>query len=169
MKRWQSLACAAVFAWLSLPPPDAQAAEGPARVGTITRLVKLFQDKEASLASAVRNADGAALAKLLADDFELRTGARAANPVPRAQWMAELLRSRDPGGEIRGMAVHDFGSLAVASFTQDTQSAPIFVVDVWRRSGDAWQLQVRYAGPAGTTQAGIPGAGVAEPEIPKKY
>ncbi len=66
------------------------------------------------------------------------------------------------------MAVHDFGGVAVASFTQDTQSGPIFVVDVWRGSGDAWQLQVRYASPAGTTQAGIPGAGATEPEIPKK-
>ncbi len=169
MKRWRPAASAAVFALLSLLPPVAHAAEPAGRVSTITRLVRLFLDKEASLASAARNADGAALARLLADDFELRTGARAANPVPRAQWMAEILRTRDPGGEIRGMAVHDFGAVAVASFTQDTQSGRIFVVDVWRGSGTDWKLQVRYASPAGTGEGGIPGAGAVEPEIQKKY
>ena len=150
---------------LAQTPP----AQAPGRVSTITRLVKVFLDEEASLANTVRNADGAALARLVADDFELRTGARAANPVPRAQWMAELLRTRDPGGEIRGMAVHDFGGVAVVSFTQDSKAGPLFVVDVWRGSGNGWTLQVRYASAAGQAEAGIPGAAAMEPEIPKKY
>ena len=146
-------------------------ADEPARgrIPTVTRVVKLFLEKETSLGEAVRNADAAALGAFLADDFELRTGARAATPIPRAEWMRELLRAREPGGDITGMAVHDLGGVAIASFTQGARGGPIFVVDVWRGQGADWKLSVRYAGPAGTSAFPIPGAGPAEPEIPKKY
>ncbi len=135
----------------------------------MTRLVKVFLDKEALLGAAVRNADAAALGTLLTEDFELRTGARAGTPIPRAEWMRELLRTREPGGDIAGMAVHDFGGVAVASFTQGSAGGPIFVVDVWRGQGADWKLAVRYASPAGSAAFAIPGAGPGEPEIPKKY
>jgi hypothetical protein len=139
------------------------------RVMTVTRLVKLFLDKEAALGAAVRTADAVALGRMLTDDFELRTGARAANPVPRADWMRELLRTRDPGGDISRMAVHDLGGVAIASFTQDTAKGQILVVDVWRGQGADWKLAVRYASPAGSSAFAIPGVGATEPEIPKKY
>src|SRR5438445_431981 len=86
------------------------------RIQTGTRLVKVYLEKETALATAVRNADADALGALLTDDFELRVGARAARPIARADWMRELLRRRDPGGDISGMAVHDFGAAAIASF-----------------------------------------------------
>jgi hypothetical protein len=139
------------------------------RVPTVTRLVKLFLEKEASLGAAVRNADAAALGRLLTDDFELRISARAASPIPRADWVRELLRTRDPGGDISRMAVHDFGTIAIASFTQDAVGGPVFVVDVWRGQGYDWKLAVRYAGPAGSPAFAIPGGSASEPEIPKKY
>ncbi|HEY2970051.1 MAG TPA: hypothetical protein VGK75_16980 [Casimicrobiaceae bacterium] len=139
------------------------------RVPTVTRLVKLFLEKEASLGAAVRNADAIALGSLLTDDFELRTGARAASPIPRADWMRELLRTRDAGGEISRMAVHDFGVVAIASFTQDAAGGPVFIVDVWRGQGSDWKLAVRYASPAGSPAFAIPGGSASEPEIPKKY
>ena len=152
--------------------PSIAADEPPTggRVPTVTRLVKLFLEKEASLATAVRNADANALGALLTDDFELRTGARAASPIPRADWMRELLRTRDPGGDISGMAVHDFGAIAIASFMQGTAKGPLFVVDVWRgQAGGDWKLAIRYASPAGSPAVTIPGGGTREPEIPKKY
>lgn len=146
---------------------DAPPAAG--RVGTITRLVKLFLDKEAELAAAARSGDAAVLGALLTEDFELRAGARAASPVPRADWIRELTRSRDPGGEIGRMAVHDFGTVAIVSFTQDAAGGTLFVVDVWRSGGSDWKLAVRYASPAGTSAFPIPGSVPAAPEIPKKY
>jgi hypothetical protein len=151
--------------------PSAAADEPPSggRVPTVTRHVKLFLEKEASLGAAVRNADATALGRLLTDDFELRTGARAASPIPRADWVRELLRTRDPGGDISRMAVHDFGAVAIASFTQDAVGGPVFVVDVWRGQGGDWKLAVRYAGPAGSPAFAIPGGSASEPEIPKKY
>ena len=168
--RWfaGSLAIAALFA-ASWPSIAADEPPTGGRVPTVTRLVKLFLEKEAALATAVRNADANALGALLTDDFELRVGARAAWPIPRADWMRELLRRRDPGGDISGMAVHDFGAVAIASFTQGTVKGPLFVVDVWRGQATDWKLAIRYAGPAGSPAFAIPGAGASEPEIPKKY
>jgi hypothetical protein len=162
------LALSAMFvASLSSVAADEQPTGG--RVPTVTRLVKLFLEKEASLGAAVRNADATALGGLLTDDFELRTGARAASPIPRADWMRELLRTRDPGGDITRMAVHDFGTVASVSFTQDAVGGPVFVVDVWRGQGTDWRLAVRYASPAGSSAFAIPGGSASEPEFPKKY
>jgi hypothetical protein len=67
------------------------------------------------------------------------------------------------------MAVHDFGAVAVASFTQGAPRGPMLVVDVWRAQGADWKLAVRYASPAGSAAFAIPGGGAGEPEIPKKY
>src|SRR5258707_843403 len=162
----------AVAALVTTSLPSIAADEPPTggRVPTVTRLVKLFLEKEASLGTAVRNADANALGALLTDDFELRTGARAASPIPRADWMRELLRTRDPGGEISGMAVHDFGAVAIASFTQRTAGGPLLVVDVWRgQAGGDWKLAVRYASSARSPAFTIPGRCAIEPEIPHKY
>jgi hypothetical protein len=157
---------ALVAAWTSLAADESPTG---GRVPTVTRLVKLFLDKEALLGAAVRRADATALGALLTEDFELRTGARAATPIPRSDWMREMLRTRDPGGDINRMAVHDFGAIAIASFTQETAGGPVFVVDVWRGQGADWKLAVRYASPVGAPAFSIPGSGATEPEIPKKY
>ena len=167
LRHWAALAALPALLAAASPPAGPDAATG--RVATVTRLVKLFLEKEASLGAAVRDADAAALGRLVADDFELRAGARSASPVPRAEWLRELLRTRDPGGEIGGMAVHDLGAVAVASFVQEGARGRIFIVDVWRGHGSDWKLAVRYASPAGTPDFPIPGVGPAEPEIPKKY
>ena len=168
---WRRFAAgvAAGAAILLFTQPLARAAETQGRVTTITRLARIFLEKERAIATAVSGGDKAALEHLVAEDFELRSGANAAKPVPRAEWIDNVMKTRDPGGEISGMAVHDFGPVAVASFTLDARTGNVFVVDVWRGSGSDWKLQVRYASPAGTTDALVPGAGSTEKEIPKKY
>ena len=139
------------------------------RVPTVTRLVKLFLEREAALAAAVRNADSVALGAFLAESFELRIGSRPARPIPRAEWVRELMRTRDPGGEIGQMAVHDFGTVAIASFAQESAAGSMLVVDVWRRQDGDWKLAVRYASPAGSREFSIPGSTAPETPIPKKY
>ena len=162
------LALLALFV-VSLPSVAADEQATGGRVPTVTRLVKLFLEKETALGAAIRNADAAALGGLLTDDFELRTGARAASPIPRADWIREALRMRDSGGDISGMAVHDFGAIAIVSFTQGAVGGLVFVVDVWRGQGADWKLAVRYASPAGSPTFAVPGGSVSQPEIPKKY
>jgi hypothetical protein len=171
MSRCLALALAVAALLLAVATGSSAADERPTggRVPTVTRLVKLFLEREGALDDAIRNGDAPALASLLTDDFELRTGARAGTPVPRDDWMREVLRTRDGGAAIDRMAVHDYGNVAVVSFTTDGRAGPIFVVDVWRAQDAAWKLAVRYASPAGPPQFVIPGAGSPEPEIPKRY
>src|SRR5512144_11984 len=142
-------ASALLAAMLMAAPAVAADTTGNGNVPTVTRLVKIFLDKEAAIASAIRDGDSSVLAGFLTDDFELREGTRAASPIPRADWMRETLARRNPGGAIAGMSVHDFGSVAVASYTQTATDKTVFVVDVWRAVGSDWKLAVRYSSSAG--------------------
>ena len=160
------VAAAVLAALLSTVPAAADAQPLAAGVPTVTRLVKIFLDKEAAIGAAIRNADAVALGALLADDFELRDGSQVATPVPREQWMRDALAGRKAGGEIHGMAVHDFGTVAIASFTQAVPTGQMLVVDVWRAAGSDWKLAVRYTG--GSTAGAAP-RGPRDAVIPKKY
>lgn len=157
------LALALAPAWAADQPPTG------GRIPTVTRLVKLFMERESALADAVRAGDAKRVQDFLADDFEMRVGARSANPIPRMEWLADVIRTRNPGESATGMAVHDLNGTAIVSFTQGAGASSIFVVDVWRAAGIDWKLAIRYAAPAGTEASAIPGAGAMSPEIPKKY
>jgi len=164
--RAAGVVCALVLSATSALAAD----EAPSRVPTVTRLVKLFMEREDALSAAMSRGDTAALSQTLADDFELRTGARAASPTPRADFVANAQRMHAPARPAERMAVHELGDLAVVSFVQggDARTA-LFVVDVWRQQAGDWKLAVRYASPAGSPDFVIPGAGAVEPQIPKKY
>src|SRR5438132_2990538 len=97
--------CVTLLAWAaSASAADERATGG--RVPTVTRLVKLFTEQEAALATAIRAGDASAVERLLTDDFEMRTGATPANPVPRAEWLTAMMGARNPGDDVTGMAVH---------------------------------------------------------------
>jgi hypothetical protein len=163
-----TLATALAFAVASAPALSVDSAVG--RVPTVTRLVKLFLEREDALSAAMRAGDTASLERALADDFELRTGARAASPVPRADFLADVAQHHPASGAANRMAVHDLGGVAIVSFVQgDDSTRAVFIVDVWRQAGTDWRLAVRYASPAGAPAFAIPGAGLPPTEIPKKY
>src|SRR5882757_8394634 len=147
IKRAFTCMCVATLAWTaSVLAADEQTTRG--RVPTVTRLVKVFTEQEGALAFAVRAGDASTVGRLLADDFEMRTGAMPANPVPRAEWLSEMMRERNSGDDLTGMAVHDLNGAAIVSFVQGRGPAAIFVVDVWRMAGADWKLAIRYAAPA---------------------
>jgi hypothetical protein len=179
MKALKSLAAASsvaiatgiLVAGVVVPAHSADEAPAPpGRIPTVTRLVKSFLDREEALSAAMRAADTASLERTLTDDFELRAGARAATPIPRADFLRDVARNRPASGAASQMAVHDLGSISIVSFVQgDEAKRAIFIVDVWRQSGTDWKLAIRYAGPAGAPDFPIPGAGAPPSEIPKKY
>ena len=146
-----------------------------ARVPTVTRLVKLFSELEATLATTLQH-DSVAAGRMLDPDFELRAGRAPGNPTPREDFLRLSLGKPASGYRIEQMAVHDYGDVAIVSFLQAAtaskkpgdRNADVFTVDVWKRSGDGWLLAVRYAGPAGGAEAFIPGAST-EPPIRKRY
>ena len=172
MKHTRLLAAAlAAFVVVASASPVTAADERPTggRIPTVTRLVKLFSERETALADAVRAGDEKRTQDFLTDDFEMRTGAASASPIPRAEWISDMIRTRNPGEAANGMAVHDVNGAAIVSFTQGRGPNAVFVVDIWRPADNDWRLAIRYAAPAGTTAFSIPGAGAAPPEIPKKY
>jgi len=160
--------CVATLTWTACVSAADERATG-GRVPTVTRLVKLFTEQEAALATAIRAGDASAVERLLTDDFEMRTGATPANPVPRAEWLTAMMGARNPGDDVTGMAVHDLNGAAIVSFVQGRGQTAIFVVDVWRAADTDWKLAIRYAAPAGNAAVAIPGAGATPPVIPKKY
>jgi hypothetical protein len=68
--------------------------------------------------------------------------------------MREVLRTHDAGGSIAGMALHDFGAVAIAGYSQSTAKASAFVVDVWHQAGSDWKLAVRYTSSSHPTPPG---------------
>jgi hypothetical protein len=157
-----------LLAGLAAPALQAHAGSETQRVPTVTRLVLLFSKLESELASAVQRGDAVAIDRMLADDFELRSGAMPGTPTPRAEWIRQSKRTA--GGSIGQMAVHDYGAAAVVSYAwRPAPHHEVFVVDVWRKAGDAWKLSVRYAGPGGDLKFPIPGAVLEASPIEKRY
>jgi hypothetical protein len=174
----RSKAAVAVLAAVLLgaaAPALAQDAPATGRIPTVTRLVKAFLEREAALEAAVREGHSAAVEAMLADDFELRVAAQPGNPTPRAEWVRLVIAKPGPPRRLEQMAVHDYGDVAVVSFMQASTGRSlghdIATVDVWKRSGDAWKLAVRFSGPADAGRApalAVPGA-ATDPPIEKRY
>ena len=165
MRATDFVGVALIAAAVTLSPQSFAAGTATGNVPTVTRLVKIFIEQEQALDAAIRSGNAQSLERLLTDDFELRDGANPATPVPRAEWIHDVLRKRDANHSVEGMAVHDFGTVAIASFSQAKAQAMTFVVDVWRRDGDAWKLAVRYSTPGRSGRV----IRNPSPEIPKKY
>ncbi|GAO36091.1 hypothetical protein SCT_1490 [Sulfuricella sp. T08] len=151
----------------SLSAPAQAAGDQQQRIPTVTRLVQLFSTLESELMAALQKGDTTAIDKMLADDFELRSGAMPGTPTPRAEW---LRRSHgQAAAPIEQMAVHDYGSAAVVSYLWKRGARhDVFIVDVWGKSGDAWKLSARYASPAGDRRFTVPGAALESQPSEKK-
>jgi hypothetical protein len=126
------------------------------KITTVSRSVKVFSQLEQSLDAAISGNEASAQEKLLAADFELRSANSPGVPVARAEW----LKGNKPSAnaQMSQMAVHDHGTLAIASFLRSTPSdqpgqpaRQTFVVDVWKKTGNDWQLYTRYESDAGTS------------------
>lgn len=142
------------------------------RVPTVTRLVQMFSELESRLDAAARQHEAAALDRLLHADFELRNATRPGTPLPRAEFVQQMLDRPMAPARTEQMAVHDVGAAAIVSFLRRStdEAETLFVVDVWSRTGDDWRLQVRYVGPGGA-QAAQSGAPMprSDEDLPKKY
>jgi len=119
------------------------------RIATRTRLVALYSDLEAQLASAAQKQDRAKLEQLLGDDFEQWSPEPPGDPVPREDWMAGY---HPVSFGTRQVAVRAFPDMDVVSFVLRQQakfgdndaSGDFFVVDVWRHEGTGQKLASRY-------------------------
>lgn len=127
-------------------PISAAAPGAGGAIQAMTLYVKQFGELERLLADAHARQDTAAPDKLLTLAFELRRA--DGKLISREDWAQAA--GRKPAACMSGLAVHEAGNQAVASFiTQNSSGARRFVVDVWGQQGSGtWQLQVRFDSPA---------------------
>jgi hypothetical protein len=134
---------------------SAQPAPQTGRIPTVTRLVKIFSELETAIQARARSSDPAALESSLDSSFEMRDASTPGTPVPRDEWIRQTRSTAAQSRSIDQMAVHDLGAYALVSFreTETATSAGLrherFIVDCWKRDGDAWKLAVRYASESG--------------------
>jgi ketosteroid isomerase-like protein len=134
------------------PPTGGRPSGG--RIETATRGVVRYKGLEKALVQAEQNKDGEALKRFLADDFEVRL-AEQDEPVSREMWEQQGESANISWFQIRSLAVHEFGDVAVVSFLLDRRGTvsgkvvppTVFVVDVWRQAQG--RLAVRYVSTPG--------------------
>jgi ketosteroid isomerase-like protein len=124
-------------------------AEGQTHNVTMTRMMLVVSDLEKNLATAVSRHDQAGIDSLLSTDFEFRPGDHPGDPTTRADWLADAASAM--AGDLEQLSVHELGDVAVASFIKavparddKTRLSRSYVIDVWKKQGNDWQLITRY-------------------------
>ena len=148
MKRIASLTCFFLAASIGFASAQ-QVKPGGIRIQTATRQVVLFSRLESDLNEAISLHDQSKLAAMLTEDFEVRTPNLAGDPIARQDWITQAASGEVPQASRTGhMAVRSFSDTAIVDFVEQVRGdvAPHyrFVVDVWKGSGESWQLAVRY-------------------------
>ncbi len=134
------------------------------RIVTATRQVTMFSDLEIQMLKAAQKKDKAALQAMLADDCLI--GMPNADPLAGDEWVDSVM-AKDftlKSFAMRNVFAVDLGNAAVVKFErrQDAISkgkadtGEFFVVDVWKKDGDAWKLANRFVSKTNS-----------EPPIPK--
>ncbi len=135
----------------ALAPGQAAAQSAGHRVMTMTRGVSVFGKAETELVEVMKSHDAEAIDRIVGIEFEQRSASAPSMPVPRGDWIDQAAVEFAHSAGMRDMAVHEYGDVAVVSFTwgRDRPQAPAFVVDVWRRktADDPWQIVSRYVSP----------------------
>ena len=149
--KWLSLCLGPILAFAALLPAQ-QAPGARARIVTMTRPMAIFSELENRLVEAAQKKDAAALQALISEDCNLWTPAPPGDPMPSEDWIPTLQQDPPRSFRMRQLAVQDFGDTNVVSFVASEgrlvkgkeRIGDHFVVDVWRKKGDAWQLAARY-------------------------
>jgi ketosteroid isomerase-like protein len=122
------------------------------RIVTATRQVTMFSDLEIQMLKAVQKKDKAALESMLTEDCIIEMP--DADPLAGDEWVDSVM-AKDfslKSFAMRNVFAVDLGNAAVVKFErrQDainkgkTDSGEFFVVDVWKKDGDAWKLANRF-------------------------
>jgi hypothetical protein len=122
------------------------------RVITATRQVVIFTDLETQMLRAIQSKDKAGLSKLVSEDCIIEMP--DADPLTSEDWIAAVL-SKDYALKsfvVRQVAAVDGRDFAVVKFDRVQQATSkgksdggeFFVVDVWKKDGEAWKLTNRF-------------------------
>jgi ketosteroid isomerase-like protein len=129
-----------------------------------TRNVATFTKLENEWNDALRRHDAEALARIVSEDFEIRSAPTPGVPTARDEALRAWAQLPALQSTVGQMAVHEYGELMVVSFVWklgEAEGRPqqtFFVVDTWKRAGNEWKVAVRYAAPIVDGGAAVPGA-----------
>jgi Domain of unknown function (DUF4440) len=129
-----------------------------ARIFTATKQVTLFTSLETQLLQKVQKKDKTGLQAMLSDDFAIDMP--SADRLAGDGWLDSVL-AKDyilKTFGVRQVSVSDLGDAAVVKFDrlQDAtlkgapDSGEFFVVDLWKKDGNAWKLANRYVSKIGS-------------------
>lgn len=122
------------------------------RIITATRQVSIFTDLEKQMLKAIQTKDKAGLSNLVADDCVIEMP--DSDPLAADDWMASVL-SKDyalKSFQVRQVSALDQGDFVIVKYDRVQKAAykgapddgEFFVVDLWKKNGDAWKLANRY-------------------------
>lgn len=145
----------ATIALAAFPVGSAQEPVKPSlnpRIVTATRQVVIFTDLENQVLRAIQSKDQAALSKLISEDCIIEMP--DADPLTGDDWMKSVLSKEYvlKTFVLRQLSVVDgqdstvvkFDRVQQSSFKGKPEGGEFFVVDVWKKSGEAWKLTNRF-------------------------
>jgi ketosteroid isomerase-like protein len=123
-----------------------------ARIITATRQVAIFTDLETQILRAIKAKDQAALSKLVSEDCLIEMP--DSDPLPADEWMTTVL-AKDytlKSFAVRQVSAIDQNDTVIVKYDRVQEAAykgapdngEFFVIDLWKKSGDAWKLANRY-------------------------
>lgn len=127
------------------------AAENLKRIPTVTLLVKQYADLENNLHQAIVDKNKKMLNEILANDFEERDSHEPNQPIPKEMWINKMINQPHDTYLMNQIAVRDFDNIRIVSFllmpkiNENIKDRPLFIVDVWKKTGENHQLLVRYS------------------------
>lgn len=129
------------------------------RIVTATKQVTLLSGLELQLLKAIQKKDQAGLQAMLTDDFQVEMP--DADLLPGEDWVASVMAKEFTlkSFALREVSAVDLGNALVVKFerrqdaTYKGQPAggTFFVVDVWKKDGDAWKLANRFVSKSSAT------------------
>jgi hypothetical protein len=137
----------------SAPPSPSQGAKKADHIALPTRLVSILAGMEKQLNAGIQKKDKASITSVLTDDFEVWTPNQTGAPIPIEDWIQEMTGDYNlKSSRISEMSAKDFGEVVLFKFVANIQadlkgkdqSGQYFVVDAWKKEGDAWKLSDRY-------------------------
>jgi hypothetical protein len=141
--------------------PDRPPLQLPPATDLDPQLTEQLRHLEQQFGEATMHGDSQVVDRLMGPEFTLRVGDDPELSVPRAlrsdvrgtsEYKMELFEERyHAARKLTGnLAVMSLLLSQKATFAGRDRSGDSYVVDIWRRSGDNWQIIARYSSPIGT-------------------
>jgi hypothetical protein len=140
-------------------PTVAQTGQLPPPTDVDPRLTEAMQRAERDFWDAIMHMDAEAIDRFVAPDYTLRIADIPESSLPRTMWMDNTLKRLKPEWyQLQHLAARRLSDdLAVVSLLGATKatmsgrdySGSFYLVDLWRKRGEQWQIIARYSSPVG--------------------